>query len=195
MDSALLYLWQPVIWANDDKTIDVTITRGESGNVGTGGPAFIAAIVAKLGLDKPKRNKVIPFRSQRFNDDLKADEWQDRWPIAWCLLLGYEAPQKPKTLSDSIGIEAMDETFDDEHKHWNLDNVDCRVLVDFESENKAKAAAAAYTNARIGKAGGTWRVEVIAGKIRNASPDAVLASGNKIVSSLSAVGGVVSLRS
>lgn len=194
-DFDALYLWQPVIWEEDPSTIDVTITPGQINTVGTGGPRFVAAIADSLGYAAPVRSKVIPFRSQRFNDDTEAPQWEDRWPVAWCLLLGFASAQKVKQLDDLFSVDTMDESYRDEHASYRLDHLDCRVLADFTDEKRARAAAQRFTHARIGSYPGGWRVEVVAGKLSGERPTQVLGLGEKILSELRSAGGRVNLRS
>ncbi len=196
-DFDALNIHQPIVWDDSPTVLDVTITKGESYYVGTGGPEFVEAVVHKLGLPPPLKSSLSPFRSQLFTDEPNASDWQDKWQIAWSLLLEYGSPLKVPTIAkEPLGIDATDETYNDQHKHWLLDAVPCRVLADFADDASAKAAAKAIGGTtRVGarpKQG--RRLEIVAGPIPLDAPEPVLKRGNAAVALLRRAGGVTNLR-
>ncbi len=139
------YVWNPVL--SSPAVLETVITPGEATEIADGTDAFVAAVVADLGIAEPVEEWALGFcRASYFTDYPDADDWHDRWLPAWRLRarLAAAPSEPPRPGPDgSVATEAGDGSWTPEKDADARGEAACLVVADFPSADALREARAA----------------------------------------------------
>ena len=128
------YLWHPRSRSGD--VIAVNVTPGEQHTPPTKAKRFLGHLCESLSIDPNALQEVdiLEYRST-YQADLTSDDWEDRWPLNWRILLRMKRTVPlPRFRREYVATGAFDAAGMDRTRT----RATCLVISDFESEKDAK---------------------------------------------------------
>jgi hypothetical protein len=99
-----------------DARVRIDITPGNVPQLGRGNHAWIEGLLSSINVRaKPLSWTIMPWRCHFYSDYPLVDDWQDRWPTGWTIIVttnGNSKPIIPAVLKSPIPFEELDPSWD-----------------------------------------------------------------------------------